>query len=310
MSQYYNYNLKIMTNNANYIGGPKSAETKAISSRNSTTHGLTARRWINDNEQELFDTTVKALMVDFDPETYIEKMLITKMAECSVRLLRIQNVESSMFDLANSEAEHPNEIVKSLNNGDISSKLVKAIRSAYLNKPLSNDKLITYKTSIINEISSHNIDDIRNWNYIDKHMPLTAIYIVNKSAEENKNLYTFIFEESDDSVDLNMKVFFVNADDLMDDETSEDLNFNKDVSELESDLLQKYLRKLIMDFDNDIKIQSIINNLEDRSKQVKNSAMPDTQKLGLIQRYRTADERLFSKSFRELIAIQDRRKNI
>jgi hypothetical protein len=299
-----------MPDETKYIGGPKSDETKAISSRNSTTHGLTARRWINDNEQELFDTTVKALMVDFDPETYIEKMLITKMAECSVRLLRIQNVESSMFDLANSEAEHPNEIVKSLNNGDISSKLVKAIRSAYLNKPLSNDKLITYKTSIINEISSHNIDDIRNWNYIDKHMPLTAIYIVNKSTEENKNLYTFIFEESDDSVDLNMKVFFVNADDLMDDETSEDLNFNKDVSELESDLLQKYLRKLIMDFDNDIKIQSIINNLEDRSKQVKNSAMPDTQKLGLIQRYRTADERLFSKSFRELIAIQDRRKNI
>ena len=299
-----------MPDETKYIGGPKSDETKAISSRNSTTHGLTARRWINDNEQELFDTTVKALMVDFDPETYIEKMLITKMAECSVRLLRIQNVESSMFDLANSEAEHPNEIVKSLNNGDISSKLVKAIRSAYLNKPLSNDKLITYKTSIINEISSHNIDDIRNWNYIDKHMPLTAIYIVNKSAEENKNLYTFIFEESDDSVDLNMKVFFVNADDLMDDETSEDLNFNKDVSELESDLLQKYLRKLVMDFDNDIKIQSIINNLEDRSKQVKNAAMPDTQKLGLIQRYRTADERLFSKSFRELIAIQDRRKNI
>ena len=107
-----------------------------------------------------------------------------------------------------------------------------------------------------------------------------------------------------------MKVFFVNADDLMDDETSEDLNFNKDVSELESDLLQKYLRKLIMDFDNDIKIQSIINNLEDRSKQVKNAAIPDIQKLSLIQRYRTADERLFSKSFRELIAIQDRRKNI
>jgi len=299
-----------MPDETKYIGGPKSDETKAISSRNSTTHGLTARKWINDSEQELFDTTVKALMVDFDPETYIEKMLITKMAECSVRLLRIQNVESSMFDLANSEAEHPNEIVKSLNNGDISSKLVKAIRSAYLNKPLSNDKLITYKTSIINEISSHNIDDIRNWNYIDKHMPLTAIYIVNKSAEENKNLYTFIFEESDDSVDLNMKVFFVNADDLMDDETSEDLNFNKDVSELESDLLQKYLRKLVMDFDNDIKIQSIINNLEDRSKQVKNAAIPDIQKLSLIQRYRTADERLFSKSFRELIAIQDRRKNI
>ena len=299
-----------MTNKPKHSGGPKTNKGKAISSRNSTTHGLTARRWINNNEQELFDMTVKTLMVDFEPETYIEKMLITKMAECSVRLLRIQNVESSMFDLANSEAEHPNEIVKSLNNGDISSKLVKAIRSAYLNKPLSNDKLITYKTSIINEISSHNIDDIRNWNYIDKHMPLTAIYIVNKSAEENKNLYTFIFEESDDSVDLNMKVFFVNADDLMDDETSEDLNFNKDVSELESDLLQKYLRKLVMDFDNDIKIQSIINNLEDRSQQVKDAAIPDPHKLSLIQRYRTAEERQFSKTLGELLKLQEIRNDV
>ena len=88
-----------MTNKTKYIGGPKSNETKAISSRNSITHGLTARRWINDNEQSLFDVTVSEFMDDFDPQTYIEKILITKMAECSVRLLRIQNVESSMFDL-------------------------------------------------------------------------------------------------------------------------------------------------------------------------------------------------------------------
>ena len=53
-----------MPDETKYIGGPKSDETKAISSRNSTTHGLTARRWINDNEQELFDTTVKALILN------------------------------------------------------------------------------------------------------------------------------------------------------------------------------------------------------------------------------------------------------
>ena len=61
-----------MPDETKYIGGPKSDETKAISSRNSITHGLTARKWINENEQQLFDTTVKALMVDFNPETYIK----------------------------------------------------------------------------------------------------------------------------------------------------------------------------------------------------------------------------------------------
>ena len=101
--------------------------------------------------------TVKALMVDFDPETYIEKVLITKMAECTVRLMRIQNTENAMFDLASSEAEHLDEIVKSLDNGNINPELVKTIRAAHLNNLLLDAKTIANKTHIINEITSQNL---------------------------------------------------------------------------------------------------------------------------------------------------------
>ena len=66
-----------MPNKIKNTSGPKTDEGKANSSRNSTTHGLTARRWINTDEQSLFDETVKNLTVDFDPQTYIEKILIT-----------------------------------------------------------------------------------------------------------------------------------------------------------------------------------------------------------------------------------------
>ena len=106
-----------MPNKNKNSNGPKTDEGKAISSRNSVTHGLTARRWLNADEQSLFDETVKNLIVDFDPQTSIEKMLITKMAECSVRLMRIQNRENAMFDLTSSEAGHPEESIKSLDNG-------------------------------------------------------------------------------------------------------------------------------------------------------------------------------------------------
>ena len=95
-----------MSSKPKHSGGPKSNKGKAISSRNSTTHGLTARRWLNTNEQSLFDETVDAFSNDFDPQTSIEKILIAKMAECTVRLMRIQNSENAMFDLANSEAGH------------------------------------------------------------------------------------------------------------------------------------------------------------------------------------------------------------
>ena len=93
-----------MTNNNKNSNGPKTDEGKAISSRNSVTHGLTARRWLDANEQSLYDETIKNLIVDFDPQSSIEKILITKMAECLVRLMRIQKVEDAMFDLASDEA--------------------------------------------------------------------------------------------------------------------------------------------------------------------------------------------------------------
>ncbi len=47
-----------MSNKNKNSNGPKTDEGKAISSRNSTTHGLTARRWINEDEQSLFNETV------------------------------------------------------------------------------------------------------------------------------------------------------------------------------------------------------------------------------------------------------------
>jgi len=65
-----------MPNNTKHKGGPITNEGKAISSRNSTTHGLTARRWLDANEQSLFDETVEEFIVDFDPQTHIEKGLI------------------------------------------------------------------------------------------------------------------------------------------------------------------------------------------------------------------------------------------
>ena len=56
-------------------GGPKTDKGKAISSRNSITHGLAAKSWINDDEQALFDTTVEALTHDFNPQSNIEYQL-------------------------------------------------------------------------------------------------------------------------------------------------------------------------------------------------------------------------------------------
>ncbi len=51
-----------MTKKDKHSTGPKTGRGKAESSRNSLTHGLTARRWLDANEQSLFDETVGSLI--------------------------------------------------------------------------------------------------------------------------------------------------------------------------------------------------------------------------------------------------------
>lgn len=297
-----------MTNKTKYIGGPKSNETKAISSRNSITHGLTARRWINDNEQSLFDVTVSEFMDDFEPQTYIEKALITKMSECAVRLMRIQKVENAMFDLASSEAEHLDEIIKSLDNNNPDSKLIEAMQVASLEDSKYNPEAIAKKTSLINEIDSKNLSDVSGWGYIEKHMPTVKTYIIDKCTEEDLDLYDFIHREGDHSGPITIRL--VSPGDPIDDEPLSKEEIKKDIVKIKSTDVQLYLKRLSENLSNDIKTQMMLNNLEKRSQQVKDAAIPDSQKLSLIQRYRTADERQFSKTLGELLELQKRRKSI
>jgi len=296
-----------MSSKPKHSGGPKTDKGKAISSRNSTTHGLTARRWLNNNEQSLFDMTVEAFMDDFDPQSYIEKVLISKMAECTVRLMRIQQIENSMFDLASSEAGHPEESIKSLDN--TSDKLIKAVYEASASNWQFNAREYAKKTIILDEIDRQNLSEVTGWTYIEDNMHLTADYICKKCIKENISLYEFISRETDQSNTHRVKVIIVSASSPKEKPLSRKDIF-KDIQRIKSSALQEYLEIIIHRIAIDIQVQYILKDLDKRTQQIKDAAIPDTQKLSLIQRYRTADERLFSKSLGELLELQKRRKTI
>ena len=292
-----------MTNINKNSNGPKTDEGKAISSRNSVTHGLTARHWLNVDEQSLYDETVKNLIVDFDPQTSIEKMLIIKMAECSVRLMRIQNRENAMFDLASNEAENVIEAIKSLSNGHkLDPRLIDSMATARLGNPTYNPRIIEDKVRLMDEIDFQNLSDVSGWGYVEKHMPMVESYINKKCAEEDLDLYSFIFRETDDSINLNKKVILLGV-------PSPEIEVIHGPNKIQSTLLQRYLEQLSRNLGSDIQAQMTLNNVEKRSQQVKDAAIPNAQELNLIQRYRTANERQFSKTLGELLELQKRRKN-
>jgi hypothetical protein len=74
--------------------------------------------------------------------------------------------------------------------------------------------------------------------------------------------------------------------------------------------MQAYLDLLANSLAKDLQVQYILKDLDKRTQQIKDAAIPDTQKLSLVQRYRTADERQFSKTLGELLELQKRRKTV
>jgi len=291
-----------MTNKTKHSGGPKTDKGKAISSRNSTTHGLTARRWLNAEEQALFDETVEAFNNDFDPQTSIERALIVKMAECTVRLMRIQNRENAMFDLTSSEAGHPEESIKSLDNG--SDRLSEAVGLASSMDWQFDLNAFVSKMTVLNEIDRQNIKDVVSWIYVEDNMPIVAYYVNKYCTKENLNLDDFISRETDQPAHQIIRI--VNREDTS--YTKESLSYEEFIEttdKISPSSLQKYLNKLAFGLSENLQAQLVLKDVDHRTQQIKDAAMPDTQKLSLIQRYRTADERQFSKSLGELLKLRE-----
>jgi len=298
-----------MSSKPKHSGGPKTDKGKAISSRNSTTHGLTARRWINANEQSLFDETVEAFNNDFDPQTSIEKVLIVKMAECTVRLMRIQNSENAMFDLASSEAAHPEDSINSLSNNN--EDLTQAVKNTSPLRLQFNADDFNKKTDILDQIKQQTFNDILDWDYLESSMPIVASYIVQKCTDENLKLHNLISRKSGQSGFVRIEIIGIRPGDKEEKVSPPPIvDIMENAHKISSSSLQKYLDNLAHNITKDLQVQYILKDLDRRTQQIKDAAIPDTQKLSLIQRYRTADERQFSKTLGELLELQKRRKTI
>ena len=124
--------------------------------------------------------------------------------------MRIQQVENAMFDLASSEAGHPEESIKSIDNG--SEKLTQAVRDAYSENWHLDPGTFVKKMTIIDEIDRQNLSDVSGWIYVEDNMPITTNYIIKKCTNENLNLHDFISRETDQSTIQIVKIVMAGED--------------------------------------------------------------------------------------------------
>jgi len=84
--------------NAQKSTGPKTAEGRAIVSRNAITHGLTAARAVVlPEEQEEFDQFAAAMRYEWDPQSPLEQFYLERVIHCCWRLKRVTRMETSVF---------------------------------------------------------------------------------------------------------------------------------------------------------------------------------------------------------------------
>ncbi len=79
--------------------GPRTAEGKAIASRNATKHGLTARDVVIFGEDaDAFEALRDGFVARFAPADDVEAFLVERIAACAWRLRRAVRVESEIFE--------------------------------------------------------------------------------------------------------------------------------------------------------------------------------------------------------------------
>lgn len=87
--------------------GPVTPRGKAHSSRNATTHGLTARDVVLSNENpEAYQAIEDAFTAGWCPTSDLERLLVVDLAACYWRLLRAESNETALSDLQ-MEADAP-----------------------------------------------------------------------------------------------------------------------------------------------------------------------------------------------------------
>jgi hypothetical protein len=84
--------------NAKRSTGPKTAEGKEASSRNSYKHGIFSNCLIRQGpleqpDSELFDTTLSAIQTHYQPEGFIEQLLVEKITAETIRFRRLLTFE-------------------------------------------------------------------------------------------------------------------------------------------------------------------------------------------------------------------------
>ena len=282
-------------------GGPKTDQGKLASSKNAIKHGLTAKKWLNEEEQNLYNALLAAYTEDFKPMTNMELTMVAKLAACETRLNRIHNVEDALFELARDQLDSPEKTVASFqtNNPAIDAELNAMIQRTLIGIP----KQISENWDLNMELARAQLSQVSGWDYVCKELPALRHYILEQCEREQRDVASYLEHEAGETK-VPVMVFRWESDD----ETVKSQKTHKELEETAANVTSKqltcFIENRLKQVTHDTILVSMAQGFRERKELVKKTALPETEQQTQINRYRTADQKLFSKTLAELIALQ------
>jgi len=288
-------------------GGPKTVTGKLASSKNAIKHGLTAKNWLNEDEQNLYDDLLAAYTEDFKPKTNMELTMVAQLAECKTRLNRVHNAEDALFELAREQLDHPDHVVASFqtNNASLDEELNAMIYRSVIGSP----KEIKANWDLNMELSRAHLSTVSGWSYVCENLPALRHHILDQCEQEQRDVATYLEHEAGDA---NVPVITFRW--AGDDETVKPHKSRKELEETAGKVTAKhitdFIEKRLRLVTRDTALLGLVRDFDERRELMKKTALPETEKQTQINRYRTADQKLFSKTLAELIALQKLRREL
>ncbi len=283
--------------------GPKSKRGKAIASKNALTHGLTAKKWLDNNEQESYQSLLEAFVEEYQPVSSTEHVLVEKLAGLAVRLNRFQKVEDNLFELAREDASSSDKVVESFGFDEETEKTIafalNGVDIAKYDIPLE----------LIAEIIEHAPDKITGYVYVKENMPAVRKQLIKDCHLEKCDIDELITHlSSSDQITHTIRFVSSKEDEIREERTLSDEELDASGLKVSAKDLESYCWSLYDKYQRLVKINDHVSNRDKRADQLRSSALPDLDKQDKLMRYQTSLERQFSKTLGELLHIIDRRK--
>ena len=283
-------------------GGPITDKGKLASSKNSLKHGLSAKRWLNKEEQDIYNSILSELTSDYKPVGALEKILIERIAACQTRLERTHRVEDAAFHLSRGKSNDTESFIRDY--GIENTKIVEELSAMLIGGHKSMDEEL--HSSLARELWQVSGYEITGWQFIRSEMPAIKNHIVQAALKEGLSIEEYLAPYGRKSGELpKVRLIFHCADEEETPTSEEELE--ESGNKVPDSTLQNYVEHLLQKAGKNEVFKEIafsyIRNMEQRT----NAATPNKEELDKIHRARTSDERLLSRSIGELLELQERR---